>query len=105
MPISPPDDESLVDMTPTLVELLAAGGPLRAEGHSVASAEDALIDFPWKLITAPDGRRTRLFDLGKDPSETQNLAVSMPGRVKAMLDRLYEFDREHSWLPRALRGR
>jgi len=125
---------SLVDMTPTLVELVGAGGAFHAEGRSLASAllahyepapetifiertgtrysniqalasdEDAVIDYPWKLITAPHGKRARLFRLDDDPKEVHNLATSDPARLKSMLDRLYEFHNAHPLQARAKRS-
>jgi arylsulfatase A len=45
----------------------------------------------WKLIESYDDGHTELYNLAEDPSETQNLALSMPSRVAGMTARLHDW--------------
>ncbi len=45
----------------------------------------------WKLIEHFDDGHTELFNLALDPSESQNLALSMPGRVALLRKRLHDW--------------
>lgn len=109
---------SLVDLTPTLIDLIAPGATLDCEGRSVASAvlgggepphapivldrrpfrskpipglrraEYAWIEHPWKLIQREGGAGPRLYDLERDPGETRNVAAEQPAVAERLADRL-----------------
>lgn len=51
----------------------------------------AMRDGAWKLLANPDGSRTELYDLTKDPGETDNLAREYPSAVDAMRPALLAF--------------
>jgi arylsulfatase A-like enzyme len=95
---------SLVDLTPTLIDLVEPGARMDCEGRSLAEAlrsgvepppvpividrrrfasqpipglrhdELAWIEYPWKLIRNDGARRPLLYRLDEDPGETRNLA-------------------------------
>ena len=101
------DQVSLVDVMPTLLELVEAPAPADVQGRSLLS--DPLPPLPavvetwaprlrygWselvairdghdKLIRAP---RPELYDLRRDPAETEDLAARDPERVAALERRL-----------------
>jgi arylsulfatase A-like enzyme len=69
-------------------EVFSVAWPKRCVGH-------AILDWPWKLIwidTNYEGREneTLLFNLEKDPGETENLAVSRPDLVKKLAKKMKE---------------
>jgi len=101
-----PDQVRIVDVMPTLLELLAVPSPPQVQGASLlpllrgerlnltALSESwfprfhygwselvAIQDERFKLIRAP---RRELYDLQRDPRETQDLAGSDPGRVATL---------------------
>ncbi len=110
---------SLVDLAPTLVDLLGIGAIEGAQGRSLAATlrdgavpqprpvflerlgtkysqieslsepEDGVIDGNWKLLRDPAGKRLRLFNLAFDPLESKDLAGSKPEKV-AVLETLLE---------------
>jgi tetratricopeptide (TPR) repeat protein len=103
----------VIDLAPTLLELVGAPPMPAAQGRSLmplitASSGDAesrsvyaetylpqfymnwaplrmLRDRNWKYIDAP---RPELYDLIHDPGELRNLAAEVPGRTNAMRDAL-----------------
>jgi arylsulfatase A-like enzyme len=105
---------SLVDLTPTLIDLIEPGASLDCEGRSLASAvingrepppvpivldrrpfrskpipglrhaEYAWIEYPWKLIQREGGARARLYDLARDPGERKDVAEEEPGVVERL---------------------
>jgi arylsulfatase A-like enzyme len=109
---------SVVDVTPTLIDLLEPGAKMKCEGRSLANSvldgvepepvplildrrpfrsrpipglhrgEMAWIEHPWKLIQWDGGGNTRLYRLDQDPGETTNLAEQNPDVARAMTDRL-----------------
>lgn len=107
---------SLTDLAPTVLRLLGEGG-LDAEGLDLAPvlagsggaqmvnrvlyAESMapLLDFgwsplravregPWKYIDAP---HAELYDLARDPEETDNLAVRQPDEARRFAQRVERF--------------
>jgi arylsulfatase A-like enzyme len=77
-----------------LLDLLAHDSPDNEPAHRIAFAEThahgllAVMDGRFKLIRSPSGKEW-LFDLQRDPGETQNLAGSMPGveeDLRSLLD-------------------
>jgi len=105
---------SLVDLAPTLLELLAVESADRMSGRSLASyvtgkqtpasareplfSESpaygpeswSLVQWPFKVIQRGDGS-TLLFNLDEDPVETHDLSTVEPGRLTALLDELQSF--------------
>ncbi len=51
----------------------------------------AIRDGDWKLLRFPD-RPPQLYDIGKDPSEQNNLAAEYPDRVAALFRKLFTWE-------------
>jgi len=101
---------SLVDVVPTLLELLALpvpqglqgrslvpllhgepapSHPLFAEGYASFAKLQSVIDGDLKLIRDLDTQAVSLFDLAADPGETTDIAADHPAdveRMRALLD-------------------
>lgn len=90
---------SLLDLAPTILDLLGVDEPGEMEGRSVRPLLDALeiavapiyfsdtsaegvIDWPWKLIRKR--QRTELFNLEDDPIERDDLSVRAPEEVRRL---------------------
>ena len=99
---------SVVDVTPTLIDLIEPGARLDCEGRSLASAvregrapevvpivlerrpfpsraipglryaEYAWLEHPWKLVESEGGAPPRLYDLARDPGEGRDVAAEQP---------------------------
>jgi len=96
---------SLLDLAPTLLDLLGLESPKAYQGASLlAPAERAALfftDYSLPLVGARDGRwkvvlelgaaRARLFDLDLDPEEQVNLAAEFPERIAEWRRRLNEW--------------
>jgi arylsulfatase A-like enzyme len=88
---------SLVDLLPTMLELLQLPVPQQVQGHSLcglirgeAAAPttlivegvkrrpevQALVRWPWKLISFGDEQRVELYNLADDWAETKDLAAA-----------------------------
>jgi arylsulfatase A-like enzyme len=98
---------SLVDLAPTVLDLLGVRAPERLDGISLVPAifgeplprrpifvtagdrsAFAIIDETTKLIWSPLTRTSELFDLDRDPHERNNLADARPddaARLRALL--------------------
>ncbi len=113
-----PQTVELIDVLPTLLDLLGVAKPAEQHGRSLVpylerpgtggTGKPALSEYgstkirtviqgDWKLVENPDGispvcipdappghypiGRAELYDLGKDPGETANLAAAQPARV------------------------
>jgi arylsulfatase A-like enzyme len=97
-----PQLASLIDVAPTVLDLLglpgaraAARADADAAGRTLLAGERRLVTFftdqgiwqsalrdgRWKLIEERDSRRAQLFDLDSDPRERVDLAPSQPARV------------------------
>jgi arylsulfatase A-like enzyme len=115
---------SVVDLTPTLIDLIAPGSTMDCEGRSLASsvlegrepsavpivldrrpfrskpipglrhAEYAWIEHPWKLIQREDADPARLYDLERDPGETRDLAAQQPAVVARLASSLARWKAE-----------
>jgi len=106
----------LFDLLPTLGKLCGVTGPETSEGREFTpvlrrpwqSARDelffayqnvqrAITDGRWKLIRYPQVDRTQLFDLKRDPDETNNLAMrrDQSRRVAKLTARLERAMRQH----------
>jgi arylsulfatase A-like enzyme/Tfp pilus assembly protein PilF len=119
---SVPGNISLVDVFPTVLELLGLKAAPRMSGRSVKAAlegatkseslcygatdEPFLIDGWSPLRSLTDGRwkyirttRVELYDLASDPQELHNLAENDPDRTREMESHLAEF--ESRLVPRA----
>ncbi|MGE5191867.1 MAG: tetratricopeptide repeat protein [Deltaproteobacteria bacterium] len=110
-----PDNVSIVDISPTILDLLGLKGLPKATGRSVKPAIRArdlpsvpcygatdepflqngwsplrsLTDGEWKYIRTT---KVELYDLANDPAERHNLADDDPGRVRAMEDLLSDIE-------------
>lgn len=93
---------SVVDITPTILDLLGLPVSPMHDGTSLLEPGDrmalfytdytlgwlGLRDGCWKFMHEVDSRRSRLFDLCTDPSETKDLSSRDAVRVAAYRDRL-----------------
>jgi hypothetical protein len=93
---------SLVDLAPTVLDLLGVPAPAGWQGRSLLEAQSALAlfctdyslgllglrDGRWKLIHELDSGRSQLFDLEADPGEREDLAEQYPERVEAYTEHL-----------------
>jgi len=108
---------SLVDLLPTLLEQLRLESPQGLQGRSLVPLlegaqgrerpifaervlerveQKAVTDGGWKLIEQlPIGAQAELYDLGRDPGESDNLAEKQPNRA-GELRRLLEAHLEQS---------
>jgi arylsulfatase A-like enzyme len=113
---------SLIDLAPTLLDLLGLEAPKAYQGASLlGSAERSALFFTdyslplagaregrWKVVLELGSWRTRLFDLERDPEERTNLAANFPERVADWSRRLREWSAAQKALvlqPELLAGR
>jgi arylsulfatase A-like enzyme len=99
---------SLVDIAPTLLDLLGAptsmttdgvdltpalfGEPLPA-GRAVVVHEEqqwSVVEWPYQLLVKPADNLVELYDLEKDPLEHENLAAAQPDLVSRLRGRYAE---------------
>ncbi len=85
---------SLVDIAPTVLDLLGVTAPTAYQGQSMLDATPKMAlffadyslgmlgvrDGPWKVIYEIDSGRTRLFNLDRDPRETTDVSLANPER-------------------------
>lgn len=116
---------SVVDLTPTLIDLAQPGSTMQCEGRSLARAltegtepdpvpivlerrpflsrpipglrrrETAWVEFPWKLIAHGGEQKPRLYRLDADPGETANLAAREPEKLAELSRRLAQWEAAH----------
>jgi arylsulfatase A-like enzyme len=93
---------SVIDIAPTILDLLGMPPAKLHEGTSLLEPRDrmalfytdytlgllGLRDGCWKMIHELESHRSRLFDLCGDPAETVDRAATEPARVAAYRDRL-----------------
>jgi arylsulfatase A-like enzyme len=93
---------SLVDVTPTALDLLGLGADPGHQGQSAFSGPQrtalfftdygaslvGLRDGRWKFIHDLGSGRSRLFDLDVDPRESRDLSAEEPARVSAYAEAL-----------------
>jgi arylsulfatase A-like enzyme len=88
---------SLIDIAPTILDLLGLPGPADYQGSSLLEARRRLAlfftdyslgwlglrDGPWKFIFEIESGRMKLFDLGTDPAERTDLSDVQQARAAA----------------------
>jgi arylsulfatase A-like enzyme len=86
---------SLVDLAPTVLDLLGMTIPAGYQGQSMLDSTPAmalfftdyslplvgLVDGRWKAVHDLDAGRTRLFDLAADSGETRDISGTFPDRA------------------------
>ena len=86
---------SLVDVAPTILDLLGIARPKNYQGATMLDAAPrmalflrttplgllGLRDGPWKFIYEIGSRRARLFDLDRDPKEMADVSVREAART------------------------
>ncbi len=96
---------SLIDVAPTLLDLLGLTAPADYQGASLLEPREqaalfftdyslplaGMRDARWKLIAEVGSSRVKLFDLETDPQETRNIADQYPERVTDWRRRLHEW--------------
>lgn len=96
---------SLLDLAPTVLDLLGISAPTEFQGHSLLQPEErmalfftdyslgllGLRDGPWKFIYEIDGHKSKLFNLQNDPAEATNRATEFPDRVNRYKDLLQQW--------------
>jgi len=96
---------SLIDVAPTLLDLLGLKAPADYQGVSLLEPRQqaalfftdyslplaGVRDGRWKLIAEVGSSRVKLFDLVTDPDETRNVAGQFPERVMEWCGRLDEW--------------
>lgn len=106
------DMMSLVDLAPTLLELLGVKSDIVLDGHSLVpallGAPDALrdmdrpvavheelqwsvVEWPYQLIVRPSDNLLELYDLDKDPAEKTDLSTQLPDVVSRLKARYAAF--------------
>ncbi len=93
---------SVIDIAPTVLDLLGLPREARHQGTSLLPARSqmalfytdysigwlGLADQCWKYLYDLDSKRSRLFDVCRDPGETDDHAAQDPDRVVAYRDRV-----------------
>jgi hypothetical protein len=93
---------SLVDVAPTVLDLLGLPIPAEYQGRSLLGGESrmalfctdyslgllGLRDGRWKMIHETDSGRSQLFDLAADPDEKCDLSGQMPERTAVYREHL-----------------
>ena len=93
---------SVIDLAPTILDLLGLPAAPLHEGASLLEPHDrmalfytdytvgwlGLRDGCWKLLLEVESRRSRLYDVCTDPSESKDRSASEPVRIAAYRDRL-----------------
>jgi hypothetical protein len=91
-----PNVASLLDVSPTILDLTGVDGSTQAQGASLLSSVPrmalffadysagmmGLRDGPWKFVYELESPHSRLFDLQHDPSEQSDLSAGQPARVR-----------------------
>jgi arylsulfatase A-like enzyme len=119
------DPVSVLDITPTVLQMIGAAIPPGVHGHSLLpdllpgapaslrtltrplvlneSDQFGVIVWPYKLLVRPADNLTELFDLADDFGERKNLAETTPHRVGELMQHYYTAPAVN--LDRSSRGR
>jgi arylsulfatase A-like enzyme len=96
-PVRVPRLASLIDVMPTVLELLGLAGVEASQGRSLLLPRDQMVlfytdyaqawvglrDGRWKFLHELGSGRSRLFELSTDPAEAVDLSTQWPERVAA----------------------
>jgi arylsulfatase A-like enzyme len=114
-PLRAPQVASVIDVAPTLLDLVGLPPARAYEGRSLLSPSPGVARFhadqvlfqtglrsgPWKLILDMESGRPKLFDLRVDPGEERNVAAEHPDRVRRFEAHLRAWAaRERAWVMR-----
>jgi lipoteichoic acid synthase len=102
---------SLVDLAPTVLDLLGLPVPAEYQGRSPLGAEPrmalfctdyslglvGLRDGRWKMIHELDSGRSQLFDLQDDPGENCDLSEKLPERTAVYREHLRRWAAAQKW--------
>ena len=84
-----PEDISGISLKPLIEGEKVASRPLFVEEHSETERENTvLIEYPWKIIYQNRKKKASLFNLVDDPSEKNDLKHAEPERAVRMRDDL-----------------
>jgi len=100
---------SLLDVAPTLLDVLGVASPAPMMGRSLRPAllgepletrpvfmecsrfgrsHSAVVEWPYKMIVDPSVRTTELYDLAQDPGERDNLLERDPAEARRLMSLL-----------------
>jgi arylsulfatase A-like enzyme len=105
---------SLIDSAPTVLDLIGLPAPGDSQGESALDGQPrmalfytdyslglvGLRDGAWGYIYELEAGRSRLFDLGQDPTEAIDLSGQQPARVSAYQTQLIRWSRSQKALIR-----
>jgi arylsulfatase A-like enzyme len=103
---------SLIDVTPTVLDLLGLPVSTTYQGHSLLDGQSGMAlfctdyslgllglrDGPWKLIHELDSGRTLLFNLDEDRDEKRDVSIDFPERTAAYRDHLLRWAAAQKYL-------
>jgi len=112
-PIRAPQVGSVIDIAPTLLDLVGLPGERAYQGRSLLDKKPGLARFyadqvlfqtglrlgPWKFIHDMESGRSKLFDLRVDPGEQRDVTGEHPERVQGFAAHLRAWEAEQrAWV-------